>query len=66
MLVADAISRSGSLDRKRVRHALAGTKGFEGATGPITFDNNGDPLNKAAAIVKWEHQHQLFLKTVNP
>lgn len=66
MLVADAISRSGNLDRKRVRDALAATKGFEGATGPIAFDVNGDPLNKAAAIVKWEHHRQLFLKTVNP
>ncbi len=66
MLVADAIKRSGGLDRARVRSALAGTTGFEGATGPIAFDAHGDPLDKAAAIVKWEHHRQMFLKTVNP
>ena len=37
LLVADAIRRSGSIDHKRIRDALAATTGFQGATGTITF-----------------------------
>jgi len=66
MLVADAIKRSGSIDHKRIRDALAATAGFQGATGTIAFDSNGDPLDKQAAIVKWEGHRQMFLKTVQP
>jgi branched-chain amino acid transport system substrate-binding protein len=66
MLVADAVTRSGSTDHKRVRDALATTIGFQGATGTITFDGNGDPIDKQAAIIKWEGHRQMFKKTVQP
>ncbi len=66
MLVADAVRRSKSTTHTRIRDALATTAGFQGATGAITFDSNGDPLNKQAAIVKWEGHRQIFIKTVQP
>ena len=66
MLVAGAIKRAGSYDCKKVRDALSGTVGFQGATGEITFDANGDPLDKQAAIVKCVGRQQKFLKLVKP
>jgi branched-chain amino acid transport system substrate-binding protein len=66
MLAADAIKRSDSSNCDEVRSALADTAGFEGATGPISFNADGDPLNKQAAIIKWDGQRQIFLKLVQP
>lgn len=66
MLVADAVRRAKSSDHQKIRDALAHTAGFQGATGNITFDGNGDPVDKQAAIVKWEGHQQKFLKTVQP
>ncbi|HKK91406.1 MAG TPA: ABC transporter substrate-binding protein, partial [Desulfobacteraceae bacterium] len=43
-LFADAVERSGCLDRKEIRKALAATKNFHGVTGDISFDENGDPM----------------------
>jgi branched-chain amino acid transport system substrate-binding protein len=39
-LLADAIKRAGSTDSQAVRDALAGTTGFAGVTGQISFDAN--------------------------
>ena len=39
-LMADAISRAGSTDGKKIRDALAATKNFPGASGTITIDEN--------------------------
>ena len=37
-----AIEKTGELDREKVRETLAATEGFEGVSGSITFDENGD------------------------
>jgi len=42
-LAADAMARAGSTEGKRVRDALAATKGFEGVTGTITMDADRNP-----------------------
>ncbi len=51
MLLADAIRRANSLDRSKIREALAQTRNFNGVTGMITFDENGDP-SKSAVIME--------------
>ncbi len=66
MVLADAVTRAQSLDRKKIRDALAVTKGFQGATGTITFDENGDPLNKDAVILKFDKGKVVFVKTIKP
>ena len=66
MVLADAIQRANSLDVKRIRDALAETKGFQGATGTITFDENGDPLNKSVVIMKLGKTDQMYFKTIKP
>ena len=43
LLLADAVRRAGSLNRDKIRRALADTKGFQGVTGMLTFDAYGDP-----------------------
>lgn len=51
MMTLDAIERAGSADPKAIRDALAATVDFEGATGMITIDSNGDAV-KTEAIIK--------------
>lgn len=51
MLLLDAIERAGSADPQAIRDALAQTKDFEGATGMITINENGD-AEKDGAIIK--------------
>ncbi len=66
MVLAEAIRRAQSLDHKEIRDALAATKSFQGATGTITFDENGDPVNKDAVILKFENGISVFVKTIKP
>jgi len=51
MMTLDAIERAGSADPVAIRDALAKTADFEGATGMITIDENGD-ATKNEAIIK--------------
>ena len=66
MLLADAIRRANSLDAKKIRDALAETKGFQGATGTITFDEHGDPLNKPVVIMKLGKDAPMYFKSIQP
>ena len=66
MVLADAIRRAQSQDREKIRDTLAATKSFQGATGTITFDENGDPVNKDAVILKFENGTSVFVKTIKP
>ncbi len=66
MLLINAIRRAGSLDRRLIRDAIAGTVRFAGATGYISFDDNGDPLDKGVIILKLENGATRFITTVNP
>ncbi len=52
-LIADAITRAGSTEGKRVRDALAATRGFAGVTGTITMDPDRNP-DKLPVILKVE------------
>ncbi len=51
MILADAIKRAGSDDSRKVRDALAATKGFRGVTGLITIDENRN-AKKSAVVLK--------------
>lgn len=66
MLIADATRNAKSFDRKKIRDALAETKVFQGVTGSITFDQNGDPVDKEAVILKYENGAIVFEKSVKP
>lgn len=66
MVVADAIRRANSLNRAKIRDALAQTKDFQGATGSLTFDPYGDPLGKEVIIIKLENGRRLYFKAIKP
>ena len=65
MLLADAIKRSGSTDRKRIRDAIANTRSFKGVTGTISFNENGDPI-KSAVFMEIRNGEPHYLKTLKP
>ncbi|MDM8551895.1 ABC transporter substrate-binding protein [Desulfobacterales bacterium HSG2] len=65
MVLADAIRRAGSADRAKIREALANTRSFEGVTGTITFDANGDPV-KSAVIMEIRNGTPRYFKTLKP
>ena len=65
-LLAGAVKKAGSIDRSRVRNALSETEGFKGATGIISFDENGDPMNKEVSILKFENGSWKFIKSKRP
>lgn len=64
-LLADAVNRAGSLDPTSIREALSATKNFQGITGTITMDRNGDPV-KPIPILKFEDGGSVLVKTVAP
>lgn len=64
-LLADAIRRAGSTDRRAIRDALAQTHDFQGVTGKLTFDSNGDAL-KSVIMMKISAGKPSYLKCVRP
>ncbi len=66
MLLADAIRRAGTSKHAEIRDALAETTNFQGVTGVITMDENGDPMDKEAVIMKLGKESSLYYKTVKP
>ena len=63
-LLADAIKRAGSTKRASVRNEIARTRNFEGVTGTISFDKNGDPI-KNVVIMHIKEGRPVFLKQVD-
>ncbi|MGE5413605.1 MAG: ABC transporter substrate-binding protein, partial [Syntrophomonadaceae bacterium] len=49
-LLADAITRAGSTEGRRIRDALASTKDFPGVTGTITMDADRNPIKPAVVL----------------
>jgi branched-chain amino acid transport system substrate-binding protein len=66
MLLAAAMTRAGSTDRAAIRHALATTADFPGATGPISFGSGGDPHNKAIIVIEFQEGRRLFRNVISP
>jgi branched-chain amino acid transport system substrate-binding protein len=65
ILAKDAIERAGSAQPQAIRDALAQTSGFEGATGIITLDANGD-ATKTAVIKKVANGQFVYETKVDP
>lgn len=66
MLLADAITRAGTTDGKAIRDALAATRDFQGATGSISFNSDGDPMNKGIIIIEFRDGKRVFTETIHP
>ena len=63
-ILLEAIKIAGTTDTDRVRDVLAETQ-FDGVTGEITFDKEGDPI-KTAAIVHITDGRKTFVKFIAP
>jgi branched-chain amino acid transport system substrate-binding protein len=64
-LLKDAMERAGTTDGPEVRDALAATTGFEGVTGAIRFNDNGDPI-KPMVINQLKFGGMLFVEQIYP
>lgn len=64
MLLLDAIEKAGSTDPDAIRDALASTKGFVGAAGTITIDENGNAIRPAVVlkVVNGEFQYEATIE----
>jgi branched-chain amino acid transport system substrate-binding protein len=65
MIAAAAIEQAQSASHEDIRAALAEIKDYEGVTGKIRFDGNGDPM-KCAVIMEIEDGAAHYLKTLCP
>jgi branched-chain amino acid transport system substrate-binding protein len=64
-LLLTAISQAGTLERQKVRDALAAVQEFEGVTGSMKFHGTGDPI-KSAVIIHVTGCKFRFYSTVSP
>ncbi len=64
IVLLDAIKRADSTDGDAIRKALAETKDFEGVTGTINFDKNGDAIKNLAVIKTVKNGKFVYLDTV--
>ncbi|MCP4718760.1 MAG: ABC transporter substrate-binding protein [Desulfobacteraceae bacterium] len=64
MVLAEAVSRANSLDPGQIRDALAATENFQGTTGTISLDHNGDPI-KSAVILKFDKGSVIYVKAID-
>ena len=64
-LLLTAISQAGTLERQKVRDALAAVQDFEGVTGSMKFHGTGDPI-KSAVIIHVTGCKFRFYSTVSP
>jgi branched-chain amino acid transport system substrate-binding protein len=65
-LMADAITRAGTLDGAAVRDALAATQGFEGVTGTISYDEGSRIPSKSVALIEVVDGKNNLLEIVVP
>ena len=64
-LLATAITQAGSLDRKKVRDALASVQEFHGVTGQMKFQGTGDPV-KSAVIIQIKNGKFTYFSEAQP
>ncbi len=65
-LMADAITRAGTIDGAAVRDALAATQGFEGITGAISYEPGVRIPSKSVALIEVVDGKNTLLKIVVP
>jgi len=65
LVLRDAIERAGSVDGDAIRDALAATEGFEGATGYISMDSQGNAV-KSAVVMGFEDQQKYLVAVISP
>ncbi|MCT8978027.1 ABC transporter substrate-binding protein [Clostridium sp. CX1] len=62
LVLADAIKRANSTDKEAIRKALSETKGFEGVTGKISFDEKNEVI-KPVILSRVENGKFVYVKS---
>ena len=65
MILKEALNKCHCERGEAIKDALYGLQPFEGATGTISFNKNGDPANKAIMLVKFHEDKPVFVKTLH-
>jgi branched-chain amino acid transport system substrate-binding protein len=65
LVLRDAIERAGSVDAETIRKALSEAVDFQGSTGTITLDANGDAV-KQAVVMGFRDGEKYVVTTVQP
>jgi len=55
LVIIDSINRAKTKDRAGILDAMLATKDFPGVTGPLTFDQNGDPQQYVMSGFKFDN-----------
>jgi branched-chain amino acid transport system substrate-binding protein len=63
--LADAMNRTGSFDKQKIRDALATTRDYPAVTGKITIDANRD-AKKSAVVIKVADGEFKYQTAINP
>jgi branched-chain amino acid transport system substrate-binding protein len=64
-VLLDAITRAGSVDRQKIRDAIAATKDFEGVTGSITINEQRN-ATKPAKVLTIKDGRFRFFEAISP
>ena len=64
-ILAQSIQKAGSLDRQKIRDAIASTADYDGVSGKITMGPTRDPI-KPVAIIKIDNGKMTFADWVKP
>jgi branched-chain amino acid transport system substrate-binding protein len=64
-ILADAINKAGSLDKKKIRDNIAATHDYQGVSGVITMGADRDPI-KPVAMIRIEKGQMTFAGWVKP
>jgi branched-chain amino acid transport system substrate-binding protein len=60
MILADAMKQAGTLEPDKIREALAQTVGYQGVTGNITFDHDGNPSKSVVILTIRDGKYKFF------
>lgn len=66
MLLKKAIELCQCLDKQKIRDSLLAMGPFPGATGVISFDEQGDPEHKKVIIVQFQANSPMYIQALQP
>jgi branched-chain amino acid transport system substrate-binding protein len=66
MLLKKAIEVCRCIDKQKIRDSLIAMEPFPGATGVISFDEQGDPEQKKVIIVQFQENSPVYIEALRP
>ncbi|MEE4240504.1 MAG: ABC transporter substrate-binding protein [Desulfopila sp.] len=66
MVLVAAMKQCRCFAKEKIKAALLAMESYDGATGIIRFDENGDQLNKDVLILQFKENVPVFVKSVAP